>query len=371
METITKFFTSLGFRLHNSRWSWGAHTDLGVLLRTWRHDLDKSGCFVRVWEGGQDGSLGAKERLSHLRTLWPGGLAGYAVFATAQNPKAQPRTIESYDSEKVYPIVKLSTRSDGSIWAELGEHISVNQLERHAAQHRLFPGKGASPPSKVFTPSSAIYIAQLPHMRKRLIDVAQRRETITYAQACTSFQIRSFTLRHVMDRIGHACLDAGEPILTSLIVNTTGRCSNGFTETFQRNDDEERRNCYEFWASHGSVNANPTSDSVSVPDSLRESAARFSRVAVRPDQAAFRRRIFIAYGGACVVTGCKVREALDAAHRIGRDWRCGHNDAADGLLLRKDIHALYDAGRVQIAEDGSATFDSDIKDYYARDLRKA
>lgn len=51
----------------------------------------------------------------------------------------------------------------------------------------------------------------------------------------------------------------------------------------------------------------------------------------------------VVHKGACGVTGCTIRAALDAAHRAGRDWRQRHNSGDDGLLLRKDIHALYDA----------------------------
>lgn len=87
-------------------------------------------------------------------------------------------------------------------------------------------------------------------------------------------------------------------------------------------------------------------------DSLEERAAKFCSVEVRPEQASFRRRLFIAYNGRCVITGCSVVQALDAAHRRGRKWRDGHNDIADGLLLRKDLHALYDAGLLRILDDG-------------------
>ncbi|RYF53736.1 MAG: HNH endonuclease [Comamonadaceae bacterium] len=92
---------------------------------------------------------------------------------------------------------------------------------------------------------------------------------------------------------------------------------------------------------------------------------KFARVASRPEQAAFRRRVFLAHGGACVVTGCRIVEALDAAHRTGRDWRLGHNQATDGMLLRKDIHALYDSGLIAVGEDGSCKFGAvDIAAHY-------
>jgi hypothetical protein len=389
MESITKFLARLGFPLHNTRWSWGARSDLGVLLTTWTDDLDESGRFVRVigWRSQARSPAGLNERLDHLRTLWSGGLAGYAILATAQDTKAQPRKIQSYDSENVRAIVSLAALPDGSIWAELGEDVSVKRLKKHAANHRLVPAEGVFPivsvPSKAFKVSSAAYVAKLPAMRRWLIDVAGRRGIVTYAEARTPFGLRTLEHRHAMDRIGHECLDAGEPILTSLIVDeTTGRCSEGFVKEFRRDDVAERQDCYAFWSPNsdsfvppspeGSVFAKSTSGAGTAPGGdLRERAARFAKVAARPEQAAFRRRVFLAHDGACVVTGCTIPEALDAAHRAGRDWRLGHNGGADGLLLRKDIHALYDAQLVNIDAHGTVTFHHDVEPHYRDYQRKS
>lgn len=92
---------------------------------------------------------------------------------------------------------------------------------------------------------------------------------------------------------------------------------------------------------------------------------------MRPEQAAFRRRVFLDHHGACVVTNCTIPEALDAAHREARDWRLGHNSGADGLLLRKDIHALYDARLVSIDDNGTVTFHPDVEPHYRDYLRKS
>jgi hypothetical protein len=182
-----------------------------------------------------------------------------------------------------------------------------------------------------------------------------------------------------MDRIGHACVDAGEPILTCLIVDAkTGHCSSGFYSEFRRDEFSERADCYAFWSPLGAVPA-PVStgsksdgaaatDEQTADDALREQAARFARVEVRPEQAAFRRRVFVEHRGACVVTGCTIMAALDAAHRSGRDWRQGHNSGADGLLLRKDIHAIYDAGLVVIEDSGTVRFHPGVVAHYRQYL---
>ena len=78
----------------------------------------------------------------------------------------------------------------------------------------------------------------------------------------------------------------------------------------------------------------------------------------------FRRNVFIAYGGACVISGCTVIQALDAAHRIGRSWRLGHNEGEDGYLLRKDLHALYDAQLLTISAKGVVALHPSIVEHY-------
>jgi hypothetical protein len=49
----------------------------------------------------------------------------------------------------------------------------------------------------------------------------------------------------------------------------------------------------------------------------------------------------LAYGGRCCVTGCDVEEALEGAH-IDPFENESHDHPANGLLLRKDLHALFD-----------------------------
>jgi hypothetical protein len=69
---------------------------------------------------------------------------------------------------------------------------------------------------------------------------------------------------------------------------------------------------------------------------------------LRPEQSRFRALVFDAYGGQCAVTGCAIEALLDAAHL--RPWRT-HNKACDGVLLRCDLHRLFDAGLLTIGPD--------------------
>ena len=65
-------------------------------------------------------------------------------------------------------------------------------------------------------------------------------------------------------------------------------------------------------------------------------------VVARPGQDQFRVSLMGAYGKRCAVTGCSVPEVLEAAHIIPYTGHAS-NHVCNGLLLRRDIHQLFDA----------------------------
>lgn len=70
----------------------------------------------------------------------------------------------------------------------------------------------------------------------------------------------------------------------------------------------------------------------------------------REDQSPFRHELMRAYEGRCTVTGCAVGKALEAAHIIpytGPESQLVNN----GVLLRADVHRLFDAGLMWIDPD--------------------
>lgn len=70
-------------------------------------------------------------------------------------------------------------------------------------------------------------------------------------------------------------------------------------------------------------------------------------VAPRLGQGAFRLKVADIYARKCAVTGEKTLPALEAAHiRPYSDG--GRHDANNGLLLRRDIHSLFDTGYVTV-----------------------
>jgi hypothetical protein len=67
----------------------------------------------------------------------------------------------------------------------------------------------------------------------------------------------------------------------------------------------------------------------------------------RRGQARFRAALIIAYGGKCAVTGCDAVEALEAAHISPYRGAQSHHQE-NGLLLRADVHSLFDLGLLAI-----------------------
>lgn len=70
-------------------------------------------------------------------------------------------------------------------------------------------------------------------------------------------------------------------------------------------------------------------------------------VRVRVGQAAFRKRLLEKYGAVCALTGPAPEAALDAAHLYSYA-ALGEHHQSGGLLMRSDIHVLFDEGLLAI-----------------------
>lgn len=87
------------------------------------------------------------------------------------------------------------------------------------------------------------------------------------------------------------------------------------------------------------------------PDALDDTDARkrtTKDVVARQGQAQFRDALIRAYEGRCAITGCDSPYALEAAHI--RPYLGKHtNIVTNGLLLRADIHTLFDLGLLAVS----------------------
>jgi hypothetical protein len=70
-------------------------------------------------------------------------------------------------------------------------------------------------------------------------------------------------------------------------------------------------------------------------------------ISVRRGQAGFRNLLLNAYGGRCAITSYDASDALDAAHIVPYRGPAT-NHPSNGLLLRADIHSLFDLGMMAV-----------------------
>ncbi|WP_298885140.1 HNH endonuclease [uncultured Serinicoccus sp.] len=77
---------------------------------------------------------------------------------------------------------------------------------------------------------------------------------------------------------------------------------------------------------------------------------RLQLVALRQGQPRFRSDLLRAYGGRCAITGTAVESVLEAAHISPH--KGGHtNEVWNGMLLRADIHTLFDLFLITVEVD--------------------
>lgn len=86
-------------------------------------------------------------------------------------------------------------------------------------------------------------------------------------------------------------------------------------------------------------------------------------VTPRLGQGAFRVAVTEAYGRQCAVTGGKVLPALDAAH-IRPYSEGGYHTKSNGILLRKDIHSVFDAGYATVDENYRFLVSKKVKEVF-------
>ncbi|MGS7842303.1 MULTISPECIES: HNH endonuclease [Stenotrophomonas maltophilia group] len=88
---------------------------------------------------------------------------------------------------------------------------------------------------------------------------------------------------------------------------------------------------------------------------------------IRDGQADFRKRLIEHYGAVCMVTGTAHAAVIDAAHITPYNGT-STNALSNGLLLRKDIHALFDAGLLVVSPSLVISVASTLSDACYRDL---
>lgn len=84
------------------------------------------------------------------------------------------------------------------------------------------------------------------------------------------------------------------------------------------------------------------------PKNSKDGRRKIERlVAIRQGQPMFRMKLMDAYERRCAITRCTIEDTLQAAHIS--PYRGDHsNHVTNGLLLRADIHTLFDRGLIRV-----------------------
>lgn len=87
-----------------------------------------------------------------------------------------------------------------------------------------------------------------------------------------------------------------------------------------------------------------------LPSEVDARISQIARMVSRQGQQRFREALIKYYGTKCMITGCEIPQAIEAGHvnpyRGKKD-----NHPANGLLLRRDLHALFDCNMIGIHPD--------------------
>jgi hypothetical protein len=85
-----------------------------------------------------------------------------------------------------------------------------------------------------------------------------------------------------------------------------------------------------------------------IPDNLADARRRvLASIVQRQGQPAFRSQLLKSYGSRCAFSGCAVAEVLEAAHILPYQGPLT-NHPQNGLLLRTDLHTLFDLGLLAV-----------------------
>lgn len=87
------------------------------------------------------------------------------------------------------------------------------------------------------------------------------------------------------------------------------------------------------------------------PDKIKTARKKIqTSITRRQGQAKFRQELLAIYEGRCAISGCNVVESLEAAHIVPYAGE-QTNYVANGLLLRADLHTLFDLNLITIDPD--------------------
>lgn len=116
----------------------------------------------------------------------------------------------------------------------------------------------------------------------------------------------------------------------------------------------------------------PQADFLPIDEDLRKTVEKL--VKERRGQPKFRQALLARYGEACLISGCQDADVLEAAHIVPYQGEY-YNHPANGLLLRADLHTLFDLDKIGIEPDSlrvhvhRSVKDKTYRDFHGEVLR--
>ncbi|MEP0853426.1 pentapeptide repeat-containing protein [Funiculus sociatus GB1-A4] len=107
------------------------------------------------------------------------------------------------------------------------------------------------------------------------------------------------------------------------------------------------------------------------PQSIEDAKERtLTSIVRRRGQAEFRKSLLKAYNYRCAITGCDAEQALEAAH-IKPYNGTQTNDPSNGLILRADLHTLFDLKLIAIDPETSRVYlEPSLRNTYYAELHE-
>lgn len=355
---ITEAFRRYGVELANPAWTSSAVSEnpRQVILSLWRHsfspDMTRYETGTAEWDGG-----GKPIFYRHLRQAIAEGLPIRVIVATTEDP------------HEIYLGNAARTQNDFEPDFELvGRVVRLEDNEFELAFERI----GMLP---------EVEVQRRTRNTVKYWHVAESVETLS--KPSSTAEIQAWLDEHYPQE-DHSDLGANLAFLT---VNDANRRHYDRARKIWRSDSghprdrlfrkgRQRATTYEPFRPvvHGHWDLRPNTEgvweAVALPTTvlgLAEAQAQeqafdhlppldsdhdgrvwaLTAVAQRQGQGAFRANLLEAYGQCCAITGCNAVAVLEAAHIL--PYRGEHTHRADnGLLLRSDIHTLFDLGLLWI-----------------------
>lgn len=354
---MTEAFRRYGVELTNPQWTSSAVSDnpRQVIVSLWRHnfspDMTRYTSGTAHWKGA-----GKPIFYKHLRQAMAEGLPLRVVVATSDNPE-EVRSGNVSDDKDFEPDFEL-----------VGRVVRLEDDELELAFERT-----GTPPVEL--------VAQRARTPVKYWHVAEAVDAL--GQPSSTAEISAWLAQHYPHE-DHSDLGANLAFLT---VNDTNRRHYDRSRKIWRSDSGHARDrlfrkgrykattyepfrpaIHDHWDLQ--PNADGTWEAVPLPTTalgLAEAEAQdqafnhlppldsehdarvwtLTAVAQRQGQGAFRAKLLEAYNERCAITGCNAVAVLEAAHIL--PYRGEHTHRVDnGLLLRSDLHTLFDLGLVWI-----------------------